>query len=356
MSNRIETGGAAQAFAAPLLAWFEGHGRHDLPWQRDRSLYRVWVSEVMLQQTQVTTVVPYFERFLERFATVAALAEAPLDEVMHFWSGLGYYARARNLQAAAKRVMAEHGGELPADLQQLNALPGIGRSTAGAILAQALDQRHAILDGNVKRVLARWAGIDGSPTRPETQARLWEISESLTPTARVADYTQAIMDLGATVCTRHRPACSQCPVRSACVAFRDGRQSELPTPKEKRVRPVRSTHWLILQQERAVLLTRRPNKGIWGGLYGFPEAGDPVAIQQMADVRAGGRAERLIGLPVVSHAFTHFELQIHPWVGVVDETAEIVEGGTETWYNLDCPPELGLAAPVSALVAKLRKA
>jgi A/G-specific adenine glycosylase len=356
VSDPTETDETAPAFAAPLLAWFERHGRHDLPWQRDRTLYRVWVSEVMLQQTQVTTVIPYFERFLARFPTVTALAEAPLDEVLHLWSGLGYYARARNLQSAAKRVTAEHGGTMPADLEQLNALPGIGRSTAGAILAQALNQRHAILDGNVKRVLARWAGVDGSPARPATLARLWALSEALTPTARVADYTQAIMDLGATVCTRHRPVCDRCPVRPGCVAFREGRQRDLPTPKEKRARPKRLVHWLIFQKARAVLLTRRPNQGIWGGLYGFAEAVDEEALRQMAKVRAGGCTVPLYGLPVVSHAFTHFELQIHPWIGAVDEAIEIVEGDSETWYNLDCPPELGIAAPVSALVGKLRSA
>ena len=354
MGNGVDKTGIGNAFAARLLAWFDEHGRHDLPWQRDRTLYRVWVSEVMLQQTQVATVIPFFERFVARFPTVAALAQAPLDEVLHLWSGLGYYARARNLQAAAQRVMAEHGGELPKERDLLHALPGIGRSTAGAILAQALDARYAILDGNVKRVLARWAGIEGAPNKPVVESRLWSISESLTPDTRVADYTQAIMDLGATVCTRHRPACAGCPVSSGCVALREGRQSELPTPKEKRTRPLRATHWLILIRDRAVLLMRRPTQGIWGGLYGFVELPDEQAVRQQVDARARGHAGALLVWPEVSHAFTHFELRITPWICQLPEQAEIVEGAMETWYNLDQPSQLGLAAPVAALVAQLR--
>ena len=248
-------------FADRLLAWFEKAGRHDLPWQQDRSLYRVWVSEVMLQQTQVQTVIPYFERFMARFPTVQALASAAEDEVLHFWSGLGYYARARNLHAAARRVVSERGGDLPLEREQWNALPGVGRSTAGAILAQALDQRHAILDGNVRRVLARWAAIEGAPGRPEVEARLWQLSEHLTPAVRAADYTQAIMDLGATLCTRTRPRCDACPVRADCVARQEGRQALLPTPRKVRHRPERRVHWLVLENAGSVLLSRRPARG-----------------------------------------------------------------------------------------------
>ncbi|MBS0396359.1 MAG: A/G-specific adenine glycosylase, partial [Proteobacteria bacterium] len=243
-----EPGPDAASFATRLLAWYERHGRHDLPWQRDRSPYRVWVSEVMLQQTQVATVIPYYERFMGRFPDVAALAAAPLDEVLHHWSGLGYYARARHLHRAAACLVAEHGGELPASVEALTALPGIGRSTAGAILALARDERHPILDGNVKRVLARWFGIEGFPGQPRVAALLWELSERVTPSRRAADYTQAVMDLGATLCTRSRPRCSECPVGADCVAQATGRVASLPVPRAARARPVRRVAWLVLRR------------------------------------------------------------------------------------------------------------
>jgi len=349
-ARRLDEGG--QHFAQRLLAWFERAGRHDLPWQRDRSLYRVWISEVMLQQTQVLTVIPYFDRFMTRFPTVEALAAAEPDEVLHLWSGLGYYARARNLHKAAKQVVAERNGIFPQDIEALNSLPGIGRSTAAAILAQALDQRHPILDGNVKRVMARWAGVDGSPGLPAVEARLWQISESLTPVDRAADYTQAIMDLGATVCTRTRPACDRCPVQAGCVALRDNRQSELPTPRAKRARPVRLVHWLIIENARAVVLGRRPPEGIWGGLYGFPEAADEAGIRALARARIGAQRLRLRALSPLVHQFTHFELRIQPWVC---DGAQVVVGPTETWYNLDRAATLGIAAPVALLMAHLRE-
>ncbi len=338
-------------FADRLLAWFEKAGRHDLPWQQDRSLYRVWVSEVMLQQTQVQTVIPYFERFMARFPTVQALASAAEDEVLHFWSGLGYYARARNLHAAARRVVSERGGDLPLEREQWNALPGVGRSTAGAILAQALDQRHAILDGNVRRVLARWAAIEGAPGRPEVEARLWQLSEHLTPAVRAADYTQAIMDLGATLCTRTRPRCDACPVRADCVARQEGRQALLPTPRKVRHRPERRVHWLVLENAGSVLLSRRPARGVWGGLHGFLEAADAEAVAQMAAERTGRPKQALQPLAPIRHAFTHFELLIQPWCC---DGEGALPGKNETWYNLDRPAPLGLAAPTAAVVKGLR--
>jgi A/G-specific adenine glycosylase len=299
----------------------------------------------------VQTVIPYFERFMARFPTVHALASAPEDEVLHFWSGLGYYARARNLHAAARQIANDRGGEWPSDREQWNALPGVGRSTAGAILAQALDQRHPILDGNVRRVLARWAGVEGEPGKPEVEAQLWQLSDQLTPSVRPADYTQAIMDLGATLCTRVRPDCDACPVQEDCVARREGWQSLLPTPKKSRPRPERIVHWLVLQEGRSVLLSRRPARGVWGGLHGFLEAPDAQALGRMASERTGNPRPSLLPLDPIRHVFTHFELSIQPWCC---DGAGATPGKNETWYNLDRPASLGLAAPTAALVNRLR--
>lgn len=345
-------GADAGTFAPRLLDWFRHHGRHGLPWQEHRTPYRVWVAEVMLQQTQVATVIPYYDRFLARFPTVAALAAAPLDEVLHLWSGLGYYARARNLHRAAIRITSEHGGELPQEHAALCALPGIGESTGAAILAQALDQRHPILDGNVKRVLARWFAIEGSAQAVDVQRRLWAASERVTPNDRACDFTQAIMDLGATVCTRHRPACDGCPVASGCAALQTGRVKELPTPRTRRIRPQRSVHWLILQSEESVLLMQRPASGLWGGLWGFPEAPDEARLRALVASRAELRRPALRCMDPIRHAFTHFDLEIIPW-RCDDRDGRAVESTGETWYNVRRPSALGLAAPVAGLIARL---
>ena len=346
-------------FARALLAWFEQHGRHDLPWQRGRTPYRVWVAEVMLQQTQVTTVVPYFERFVARFPDAATLAAATTDEVLHHWSGLGYYARARNLKRAAQIVCTEHGAELPRTHEALLALPGIGRSTAGAILALAHDERHAILDGNVKRVLARWFGVAEAPGAALT-ARLWELSEAVTPASRAADFTQAIMDLGAMLCTRAHPACERCPVAARCVARRSGRQQALPVRRPRRARPRRSVCWLVVRRGAALLLEKRAPAGIWGGLWGFPEFASLAQAEGFAArLLAGSAPERLALRPWarIRHAFTHFELDIRPFV--VDcgtaRPAAIMEGDRWTWYNSRAPRELGLAAPVAGLIEEVRE-
>ena len=342
-------------FAPALLAWFERHGRHDLPWQRDRTPYRVWVSEIMLQQTQVATVVPYFERFVARFPDLATLAGASVDEVLHHWSGLGYYARARNLRRAAQIVCAEHGGELPRTLNGLLGLPGIGRSTAGAILALAHDQRHAILDGNVKRVLARWFGV-AEPPGAELTTKLWELSEAVTPPKRAANFTQAIMDLGATLCTGTRPACERCPVAYRCVARRSGRQQSLPAPRPHKARPRRSVCWLVVRRGTSVLLEQRAPTGLWGGLWGFPEFATRAqargfAIRLLA--RTGNDAPALQPRTRIRHGFTHFELDIRPFVVdcIEAQPATNMEAGRWTWYNSRAPRELGLAAPVAGLIA-----
>ncbi|HWU69745.1 MAG TPA: A/G-specific adenine glycosylase, partial [Pseudoxanthomonas sp.] len=303
----------SDTFSSRLLAWFDQNGRHDLPWQHPRTPYRVWLSEVMLQQTQVATVTPYFLRFVETFPTVAALANASTDEVMAHWAGLGYYARARNLHAAAKRCVELHGGELPRDFDALLALPGIGRSTAGAILAQAWGERFPILDGNVKRVLARFHGVEGFPGLPAIEKRMWTLAESHLPDSRMADYTQAQMDLGATLCTRHDPACVLCPLQSDCVALREGRTDELPTPKPGKPLPERSA--IVLLAENAageVLLQRRPPTGIWAALWSLPEAADHVAARQWFDAHLRGDYDHGEALAEVPHAFTHYRLRLHP--------------------------------------------
>jgi A/G-specific adenine glycosylase len=347
------SGPDAGTFAPRLLAWFTRHGRHDLPWQRDRSLYRVWVSEIMLQQTQVATVIPYYQRFLARFPDVAALAAAPLDEVLHLWSGLGYYARARNLHRAAQLIRVDHRGAVPTEPADLIALPGIGRSTAGAILALALDARHPILDGNVKRVLARWFGVRGYAGEAGVAAELWARSDAVTPARGAADFTQAVMDLGATLCTRKDPRCGACPVAADCVARRTGTTAELPVPRAARARPRRHAVWLVFRRGEAVLLERRPPAGIWGGLWGFPEFASRAAAKAAAAARSGLAAPRLTALGRIRHAFTHFELEIQPLLVDLDRRSRLVEGAAETWYKSRAPSRVGLAAPVAALVAGL---
>jgi A/G-specific adenine glycosylase len=339
------------AFAADLLDWYERRGRHDLPWQIDSSPYRTWVSEIMLQQTQVGTVIPYFRRFMARFPDIHALSAAPLDEVLYYWSGLGYYARGRNLHAAAQAVVERYGGRLPETPGELAALPGIGRSTAGAILALACGQRHAILDGNVKRVLARVHAVPGWPGEAAVERRLWELAEAHTPFERTADYTQAIMDLGATVCRRSRPACGECPVTAYCEARRLGRQAGFPAPRPKRLRPRRRARMLLLRDpDDAVLLERRPAPGIWGGLWCLPEIGEESAAA-WAERVLGVNAAPAPALPPLRHAFTHFELEIEPVTARLAERPPVLmEPGRWVWYNAGSPAKLGLAAVVSRLV------
>ena len=346
-------------FAQPLLAWFDRHGRHDLPWTSNPTPYRVWVSEVMLQQTQVAAVIPYFERFLRRFATVEALAAAPLDEVLHLWTGLGYYARARNLHAAAQQVVRQHRGSFPQTLEAVQALPGVGCSTAGAILALAHGQRHPILDGNVKRVLARVFGIDGDPASAAVRSALWARAEACTPTQRVAAYTQAIMDLGATVCTRSRPHCDACPFQGTCAAFAGGRQAALPGRAVRRARPARETTLLIVEaggpDGPAVLLERRPAPGIWGGLWAPPQFdGADAALawcrRELGEPEADADAD---GLMPIDHAFTHFDLRLVPLRVRCQIGARLGDRDDQLWYSFAAPPRIGLPQPVRRLLAQL---
>lgn len=351
----------AGLFTAALLRWFDLHGRKNLPWQQNPTPYRVWVSEVMLQQTRVATVIPYFERFMARFPTVEVLAAAAEDEVLHLWTGLGYYARARNLRACAQALVARHGGEFPAGIEAVNALPGIGRSTAGAILALSRGERNPILDGNVKRVLARAFGIAGDPGSAAVLASLWRQAEVCTPTERVAAYTQAIMDLGATVCSRARPACTVCPMTTMCVAAREGRQAELPGAKPRRARPAREATLLLAVTEigtpgsPAILVERRPAPGIWGGLWSPPQfESEAVALawcrREVGGVAAAdGEAQRL---PAIQHAFTHFDLKLHP-LRVRCTPAAGVSEGDRLWYPLHEPPRVGLPQPIRKLFDRL---
>jgi len=341
-------------FAQRLLAWFDDHGRKDLPWQHDPTPYRVWVSEIMLQQTQVATVIGYYERFMQRFPDLASLAEAPIDEVLHLWSGLGYYARGRNLHRSARIIVAEHAGVFPATLEDIMELPGIGRSTAAAILALARDQRHAILDGNVKRVLCRFAAIDGWPGKTEVQQRLWQLAEAYTPVERVGAYTQAIMDLGAGVCNRGRPDCQSCPVSEHCQAHRLGQQRDFPHPRPRKALPVRTTQMLLLQDnDGQILLQQRPPTGIWGGLWSLPERpDDAMPAERWIRQRFGGT---LIGSGTpLRHTFSHFHLDITPLLARIDASPPLMDDGRSLWYNPSKPKSLGLAAPIMKLLARLQ--
>ena len=341
--------------AAALLPWFKRHGRHDLPWQQDASPYRVWVSEIMLQQTQVKTVIPYFIRFVERFPDASTLAAAPLDRVLHLWTGLGYYARARNMHRAAQIIVRDFASNLPADLDTLMALPGIGRSTAGAILALGHGLRAPILDGNVKRVLTRFYGIAGWPGNKQVEKRLWELAERETPHQDTAAYTQAIMDLGAEVCTRSRPRCADCPLVSDCHAYRHDEQQLLPTGKIKNSLPVRRVIFALLENERGeILLEKRPPAGVWGGLWSFPEYRSSEELSNWIKARASLVSDGMTTLPQVRHSFSHYHLDIIPVRGRIQDMADTI-GDNETylWYTPEHGPEIGMAAPVKTLMEKI---
>ena len=344
-------------FAHALLRWFDQHGRHDLPWQHPRTPYRVWISEIMLQQTQVATVIPYFQRFMQRFPDIGSLAQAPEDAVMQHWSGLGYYARARNLHRAAQQIVASHGGVFPENLEALLALPGIGRSTAAAILAQACGQRHAILDGNVKRVLTRLYAIEGWPGQKAVENRLWHLSEALTPDTRLADYTQAIMDFGATLCRRSQPRCGDCPVADDCLAYQQGEPQRYPTPKPRKTLPVKSTRMLLLcDEQNRILLLKRPPSGIWGSLWSLPECEHDTDIAGFCREQLGIAVKTLKTGPVLRHTFSHFHLDITPISSHARPLDERIMASDErVWYNSRQPDSRGLPAPVKRLLEQHRE-
>jgi A/G-specific adenine glycosylase len=345
-------------FADRLLVWFDQHGRHDLPWQTPRTPYRVWLSEIMLQQTQVATVIPYFLRFVEKFASIAELAASPIDDVLAAWSGLGYYSRARNLHKAAVICVEHHGGDLPREFEALAELPGIGRSTAGAILAQAHGLRFPILDGNVKRVLSRHHGVRGWPGSTSTQKSLWEFADSHTPHERVVDYTQAIMDLGATVCVRSRPRCPQCPLESDCVANVEGLTAQLPGSKPSRALPTRATMMLIVHDGSGrLLLQRRPPVGVWAQLWSLPEAVDIESAKSDIATIATQRKDDIAfrHLPGFTHTFSHYKLDITPIACDVERSARIADVSESRWLLPEEAAQLGLPAPVRKLIEEFAK-
>jgi A/G-specific adenine glycosylase len=340
-------------FASRILNWYDRHGRKDLPWKRRGDAYATWVSEIMLQQTQVRTATPYFERFMTRFPDVRVLADAPLDDVLHHWSGLGYYARARNLHRAAQILRDEHGGTFPESFEQVASLPGIGRSTAGAILSLAGGQRHAILDGNCKRVLARHAAVPGWPGQGPVLNRLWDLAEEHTPRQRVADYNQAMMDIGSMLCTRSRPRCDLCPVADDCEARAAGAQADYPGKKPRKLNPVRRTCMLMIVHGDEVLLEQRPPSGLWGGLWSLPEVDDEDAAVDWCARVLGEAPTRIEALSAFRHTFSHFHLDITPMRVTVNNPARgVMEGGRYLWYN-GARHSLGLAAPVQRLIEQL---
>ena len=342
--------GALPPFADRLLAWWDRHGRQDLPWQHPRTPYRVWISEIMLQQTQVATVIPYFERWMRDFPDVETLAAASLDAVLAHWSGLGYYARARNLHQAARICAERHGRQLPDGADALAALPGIGLSTANAIVSQATDVPAAVLDGNVRRVLARHAGVEGWTGRSAVQKRLWAEAEARLPIARGADYTQAVMDLGALLCRRRNPACPLCPVQQDCSARREGRVDDLPSPKPAAKVGERGLRMLILRDDGGrVLLEQRPPAGIWGGLWCLPE-GDSLAN---IEARLGLHAEGPVDLPEFEHRLSHLRLSIRPVLADVRDAGQVHCGASCGWFDRAQQQGLGLPRPVADLLQRL---
>ena len=338
---------APHRFTEQLVAWQKVSGRHDLPWQNTRDAYRIWLSEIMLQQTQVSTVIPYYLRFLDSFPTVKALAAAPIEAVIEHWAGLGYYARARNLHKCAQQVATRFGGEFPASAEQLEELPGIGRSTAAAVAAFAFGQRAAILDGNVKRVLCRQFGIEGFPGQATIHRQLWELAESLLPENDIERYTQGLMDLGATLCTRSRPRCGDCPVAADCVARRDGRQGELPASKPRAAVPERTATFVLLTDGARLLLERRPPSGLWGGLLVPPE-GDPASVA----ARFGLTLGQAQALPPFKHTFTHFRLTLEPLLCAVAGASALAEPGLE-WVELARAADAGVPAPIAKLIRQV---
>ena len=341
----------SKQFASAVLEWFDQHGRHDLPWQANKTAYNTWISEIMLQQTQVTTVIPYYERFIERFPNVESLASAEQDEVLHLWTGLGYYARARNLHKTAQIVAQEQAGAFPETVEELEALPGIGRSTAGAVLSISTGKWAPILDGNVKRVLARFYALQGWPGTTANQKKLWAYAEQNTPQQRVGDYTQAMMDLGATLCTRSKPSCLLCPLQQGCEALRLGKTDQLPEPKPKKSIPVKQTYMLLLQQDDSneFLLYQRPPTGLWGGLWSFPQVSD--LRDTLNETGFELREESMQPLEPMRHTFSHFHLDITPVRARVNTpTDSVMEGKPLLWYNIEQPENVGLAAPVKKLL------
>ena len=342
------------SFSSSLIAWQRVHGRHGLPWQGAEP-YRVWLSEIMLQQTQVATVIPYYLRFVAAFPTITALASAREEQVLEHWSGLGYYARGRNLHRAAQIMATLHDGEFPRQYEQMLALPGIGRSTAAAICAQAFHERRAILDGNVKRVLARYCGIEGSPAVKAVETLLWQQAEALLPGSDVAVYTQALMDMGATLCTRSRPKCDSCPVQNDCTALQTGRVAELPTPRQRKTVPERSATFLLAMSDGDIFLEKRGPAGIWGGMWCLPQLdeGDEELAEYLQ--YKGWQVDEQIALPAFTHTFTHFKLHITPLLLNLAHKPLQAQQAEHVWLNVNEALQAAIPTPVRQLLSSLTR-
>jgi A/G-specific adenine glycosylase len=338
-------------FAQRLILWHRQHGRHGLPWQGSRNPYAVWLSEIMLQQTQVSSVIPYYQRFLGRFPDIAALASAEEDEVLAHWSGLGYYSRARNLHRAAQIMVGKHLGEFPREFEQILELPGIGRSTAAAISAFAFGARRAILDGNVKRVLARYLAVAGYPGEKKVEDALWRHAEALLPETGIEIYTQALMDLGATLCKRGKPDCASCPVSEDCAASQQGRQAEFPQPRPRKALPEKATTMLIFMHRGEIFLEKRPPAGIWGGLWSFPESDEVEDARQHADMRFGFETDSPEARPAMQHVFTHFRLHINPLLLNVRRIQPRARQQAGVWLTIEDAMEAAIPTPVRKLLA-----
>lgn len=340
-------------FSQRLIQWQKQHGRHDLPWQNTHDPYAIWVSEIMLQQTQVAAVIGYYQKFMQRFPDIATLAEATQDEVLQHWSGLGYYSRARNLHNAAQIIMDEHQGIFPNDFAVIQTLPGIGRSTAAAIVSFAFNQVQTILDGNVKRVLTRHFAIDGWPGTPKIEKQLWALAENLLPQTEMVAYTQGLMDLGATLCTRSKPQCERCPLSDSCEALKQGRMHQLPAPKPRKSTPERNITMLILKQGDSVLLEKRPPSGIWGGLWSFPETELTEELAQHAKLRFGLEVHPALPLQKLTHAFTHFKLHIQPQMLAVSGKATRMREAGQVWISIDDALGAAIPTPVRKILQNL---
>ena len=342
-------------FSKAILNWFDVHGRKDLPWQINPSPYRVWISEIMLQQTQVNTAIPYYLRFMDSFPDIHSLSSASTDRVMHHWSGLGYYARARNLHKTSKIVQQEYNGVIPLDFDSLFKLPGIGKSTAGAILSLSDNQRHPILDGNVKRVLARFHAIEGWPGTKKIENKFWHFAESHLPKKRMADYTQAMMDLGATLCTRSKPNCMHCPLTERCEAKQMNQQDQFPTRKPAKAKAHHRLNLIILRVQNKILLEKRPESGIWGGLSSLPELENNSPIDGWIKKRLESAPKKISEMNPVHHAFSHYTMDIFPIEVRMDSSScKLDLNENEFWYELDHPEEVGMASPVKKLLEQVR--
>ena len=344
----------AASFASTVLKWYQRYGRHDLPWQ-GQNAYRVWLSEIMLQQTQVSTVIPYYRKFIKRFPNLKSLANASIDEVLQHWQGLGYYARARNLHKAAQAIRDRHRGRFPRQFDAVAALPGVGRSTAGAILSFAYGQRWPILDGNVKRVLARCFRVPGWYGQSDTMKQLWYLADSVTPDENAADFNQAMMDIGSMLCLKRNPKCEACPLKTMCSSYRHHSQAQYPQKKPARAKPHKRTLMLLHRHEDEILLWRRPPSGIWGGLWSLPEVDDERAIELwQQSFLATTQAPRKIQPDVIRHQFTHYSLDISlAIIELESESSQIFDRDNYTWVNLGDLGNYGLPTPVRKLLSTL---